>query len=200
MARKFKFSYPYAAYQDVNLMRETHTKKELLAEYRKIQAEANKRLRQLSKYKWTKASAAFQYNEGKYSKSPTKMDKTQLAQLMREGSRFLAAQSSTVKGQRESRNRLLFTLKEQWGLDFVNKSNIGDFTEFLEAARKNLGAGRYNMTEIESMFRVAKSEHLNIEEIKKNFRDWYESMAENPKYERYMREAENRYNPDDFEW
>ena len=32
MSRKFEFSYPYAAYQDISLMRETHTKKELLAE------------------------------------------------------------------------------------------------------------------------------------------------------------------------
>lgn len=200
MARKFEFSFPYAAYQDVSLMRETHTKKELLAEYRKIQAEANRRLRQLSKYKWTKGSAAYQYNEGRYSKSPTKMNKTQIAQLMREGSRFLAAQSSTVAGQRESRNRLLYTMKEQWGLDFVNKANIGAFTEFLEAARKNLGAGHYNMTEVEAMFRVARSEKLDTEEIKKDFRAFYDRMMDNPKFEKYMREAEDRYNPDDYEW
>ena len=200
MARNFEFSFPYAAYQDVSLMRETKTKKELLDEYRKIQAEANRRLKQLSKYKWTKASAAYQYNEGRYSKSPTKMNKTQIAQLMREGSRFLAAQSSTVAGQRESRNRLLYTMKEQWGLDFVNKANIGDFTEFLEAARKNLGAGHYNMTEVEAMFRVARSEKLDTEEIKKDFRAFYDRMMDNPKFEKYMREAEDRYNPDDYEW
>lgn len=200
MSRKFEFSYPYAAYQDVSLMRETHTKKELLAEYKKVQQEANRRLKQLSKFKWTRQSAAYQYNEGMYKKSATKMNKTEIAKLLREGSRFLASQGSTVKGQRESRNRLLYTMKEQYGLDFVNKSNIGDFTAFLEAARKNLGAGHYNMTEVEAMFRVAKSEQLDPEAIKNNFMAFYERMNDNPKYERYMREAEKRYNPDDYEW
>ena len=200
MAKKFEFSYPYAAYQDVSLMRETHTKKELLAEYRKVQKEANRRLRQLSKYKWTTQSSAYQYNMDLYKKSPTKMNKTQLTKLLQQGSRFLASQASTVKGQRERRDRLIYTLKEQWGLDFVNRSNIGDVAEFLAAARTNLGAGHYNMTEVEAMFRMAKSEKMDIEAIKQNFMDFYEKMNDDPKFEKYMREAEERYNPDSYEW
>lgn len=200
MARKFEFSYPYAAYQDVSLMRETHTKKELLAEYRKVQKEANRRLRQLSKYKWTTQSSAYQYNVDLYKKSPTKMNKTQLTKLLQQGSRFLASQASTVKGQRERRDRLIYTLKEQWGLDFVNRSNIGDVAEFLAAARTNLGAGHYNMTEVEAMFRMAKSEKMDIDAIKQNFMAFYEKMNDDPKFEKYMREAEERYNPDSYEW
>ena len=200
MAKKFEFSYPYAAYQDVSLMRETHTKKELLAEYRKVQKEANRRLRQLSKYKWTTQSSAYQYNMDLYKKSPTKMNKTQLTKLLQQGSRFLASQASTVKGQRERRDRLIYTLKEQWGLDFVNRSNIGDVAEFLAAARTNLGAGHYNMTEVEAMFRMAKSEKMDIDAIKANFMAFYEKMNDDPKFEKYMREAEERYNPDSYEW
>ena len=200
MAKKFEFSYPYAAYQDVSLMRETHTKKELLAEYRKVQKEANRRLRQLSKYKWTTQSSAYQYNVDLYKKSPTKMNKTQLTKLLQQGSRFLASQASTVKGQRERRDRLIYTLKEQWGLDFVNRSNIGDVAEFLAAARTNLGAGHYNMTEVEAMFRMAKSEKMDIDAIKQNFMAFYEKMNDDPKFEKYMREAEERYNPDSYEW
>ena len=200
MAKKFEFSYPYAAYQDVSLMRETHSKKELLAEYRKVQKEANRRLRQLSKYKWTTQSSAYQYNMDLYKKSPTKMNKTQLSKLLQQGSRFLASQASTVKGQRERRDRLIYTLKEQWGLDFVNRSNIGDVAEFLAAARTNLGAGHYNMTEVEAMFRMAKSEKMDIDAIKANFMAFYEKMNDDPKYEKYLREAEERYNPDEYDW
>lgn len=200
MAKKFEFSYPYAAYQDVSLMRETHSKKELLAEYRKVQKEANRRLRQLSKYKWTTQSSAYQYNIDLYKKSPTKMNKTQLSKLLQQGSRFLASQASTVKGQRERRDRLIYTLKEQWGLDFVNRSNIGDVAEFLAAARTNLGAGHYNMTEIEAMFRMAKAEKMDIGAIKQNFMAFYEKMNDDPKYEKYLREAEERYNPDEYDW
>ena len=38
MAKKFQFSYPYASYMDVSLMRENKTRKELIAEYSKMQA------------------------------------------------------------------------------------------------------------------------------------------------------------------
>lgn len=200
MAKKFEFSYPYAAYQDVSLMRETHSKKELLAEYRKVQKEANRRLRQLSKYKWITQSSAYQYNRELYKKSSTKMNKTELSKLLQQGSRFLASQASTVKGQRERRDRLIYTLKEQWGLDFVNRSNIGDVAEFLAAARTNLGAGHYNMTEIEAMFRMAKAEKMDTGAIKQNFMAFYEKMNDDPKFEKYMRQAAERYNPDEYDW
>lgn len=200
MAKKFEFSYPYAAYQDVSLMRETHTRKELLEEYRKMQTEANRRLRQLSKYKYTQRSEVYRYNRDLYKKNPSKMNKTQLAKLLQQGSRFLASQASTVKGQRERRDRLIYTLKEQWGLDFVNASNVSGVVEFLEAARTNLGSGHYNMTEIEAMYRMAKTEKMDIGAIKQNFMAFYEKMNDDPKFEKYMREAEERYNPDNYDW
>ena len=200
MAKKFEFSYPYAAYQDVSLMRETHTRKELLEEYRKMQTEANRRLRQLSKYKYTQRSEVYRYNRDLYKKNPSKMNKTQLAKLLQQGSRFLASQASTVKGQRERRDRLIYTLKEQWGLDFVNASNVSGVIEFLEAARTNLGSGHYNMTEIEAMYRMAKTEKMDIGAIKQNFMAFYEKMNDDPKFEKYMREAEERYNPDNYDW
>lgn len=200
MAKRFEFSYPYTAYQDISLMRETRTKKELLSEYRKIQAEANRRLKQLEKYKWTKQSAAYQYNKGLYKKSPSKMTKTEIAKLMQQGSRFIASQASTVKGQRESRNRMLYTFKEQWGIEFLNRNNIGDFLEFLGAAKANLGAANYNMTEIEAMFRAAKEKKMDIDSIKQNFMGFYEKINDDKVFEKYMNEAEERYNPDDYDW
>ena len=200
MAKKFEFSYPYAAYQDVSLMRETHSKKELLTEYRKVQKEANRRLRQLSKYEWMRRGSTYRYNRDLYKKSPTKMNKTELAKLLQQGSRFLASQTSTVKGQRERRNRLIYTLKEEWGIDFVTRFNVGDFVEFLAAARTNLGAGHYNMTEIEAMFRMAKAEKMDTGAIKQNFMAFYEKMNDDPKFEKYMRQAAERYNPDEYDW
>lgn len=202
MAKRFEFSYPYAAYQDVSLMRETHTKKELLAEYRKVQTEAQRRLKQLGKLKWTKASKAYEDNIGKYDKNPSRMNKTELAKLLREGSRFLAAQSSTVKGQRVSRQRLLYTMREEWGLEFLNRNNIRDFVDFLEAARTNLGVGHYTMTEVEAMFLTAKSEteKYDVKQIKDKFEEYRDKMMDDSVFQKYKEQAEERYNPDDYEW
>lgn len=199
MAKKFEFSYPYASYMDVSLMRETKTKKELLAEYTAMQKEANRRLKQLSKLKWTRESAAYQYNEGRYTRSAKRMTKQKIAEQMRDAARFLAAQTSTVTGQREARNRMLYTFREQWGIEGINKSNLGDFVRFLEAARKNLGAGAYNMNEIEAMFRVARSKRLNTDAIVKDFNAFMEKAKDSSLYDRYMAETEERYSSDDYD-
>ena len=56
------------------------------------------------------------------------------------------------------------------------------------------------MTEIEAMFRMAKAEKMDIGAIKQNFMAFYEKMNDDPKFEKYMRQAEERYNPDEYDW
>ena len=198
MAKKFEFSYPYASYMDVSLMRETHTKKQLLAEYKAMRAEAERRLRQLEKYKWTTASAAYQYNKDRFKGGVSRMTKEQLSKQMRDAAIFLSAQSSTVKGQRLQRDRMLDTFREQWGLSFVNRTNIAEFTRFLSAARAHFGAAHYSMDEIEALFRTAKKEKLNMEDIKANFTDFLEAAYESPNYAKYLRAAQDRFSSDDY--
>ena len=117
MAKKFQFSYPYASYMDVSLMRETKTKKELLAEYKAMRDEANRRLHGLEKYKWTQASQAYQYNKDRFKGGVSRMTKEQLSKQMREAAIFLGSQTSTVQGQRRQRDRMLDTFRESWGLN-----------------------------------------------------------------------------------
>ena len=96
MAKKFSFSYPYASYMDVSLMRETKTKKELLAEYKAMQNEANRRLRGLEKFKWTQASQAYQYNKDRFKGGVSRLTKEQLAKQMREAARMMEYEYAAV--------------------------------------------------------------------------------------------------------
>ena len=199
MAKKFEFSFPYASYMDVSLMRETHTKKQLLAEYKAMQAEAERRIRQLGKYKWTQASAAYQYNKDRFKGGVSRMTKADLSKQMRDAAIFLSSQSSTLKGQRLQRDRMLDTFREQWGLDFINRTNIADFTRFLSAARAHFGAAHYIMDEIEALFRTAKREKMDLEKIQDNFSAFLDSAYGSPNYARYMREASERFSSEDYE-
>lgn len=199
MAKKFEFSFPYASYMDVSLMRETHTKKQLLAEYKAMQAEAERRIRQLGKYKWTQASAAYQYNKDRFKGGISRMTKEDLSKQMRDAAIFLSSQSSTLKGQRLQRDRMMDTFREQWGLDFINRTNIADFTRFLSAARAHFGAAHYSMDEIEALFRTAKREKMDLDKIQDNFSAFLESAYESPNYAKYKREASERFSSEDYE-
>ena len=199
MAKKFSFSYPYASYMDVSLMRETKTKKELLAEYKAMAAEANRRLRGLEKYKWTQASQAYQYNKDRFKGGVSRLNKEQLSKQMREAAIFLGSQTSTVQGQRRQRDRMLDTFKESWGLTFLHRGNIADFVRFLGAARAHFGAAHYSMDEIEALFRTARREKLDMDKIESNFAQFAERAMESPNYAKYMREASERYSSEDYE-
>lgn len=199
MAKKFQFSYPYASYMDVSLMRETKTRKELLAEYKAMAAEANRRLRGLEKYKWTQASQAYQYNKDRFKGGVSRLTKEQLSKQMREAAIFLGSQTSTIQGQRRQRDRMLDTFRETWGLDFLHRGNVADFVRFLGAARAHFGAAHYSMDEIEALFKTARREKLDMDKIENNFAQFAERAMESPNYAKYMREASERYSSEDYE-
>lgn len=205
MAKKFQFTYPYASYMDVSLMRETRTKKELLAEYKAMRNEANRRLRGLEKYKWMQDSDAYQLNKDKFNGGVSRMTKEQLAKQMREAAIFLTSSSSTVKGQRRRRDRLLDTFRYEWGLSFLNKRNVVDFARFLGAAREHYGAGYYNMDNIEALWKVALKrdkegvETFDIDKIKKNFTEFETKVKEDSSYAEFYRQAQERFSSEDYD-
>ena len=199
MSKKFQFSYPYASYMDVSLMRETKTKKELLAEYKAMRDEANRRLRGLEKYKWTQESQAYQYNKDRFKGGVSRLTKEQLSKQMREAAIFLGSQTSTVQGQRRQRDRMLDTFRESWGLEFLNRRNVADFVRFLGAARAHFGAAHYSMDEVEALFKTARREKLDMDEIERNFSNFADRAMESPNYARYMREAAARFSSEDYE-
>ena len=200
MAKKFQFSYPYASYMDVSLMRENKTRKELIAEYSRMQAEVNRRLQQLSKYKWMRDSDAYTKNADSFMQTRFELyhtSKADIAKKMRDAAIFLAAQSSRVQGQRQHRDRLLDTFKYEWGLDFLNRGNVVEFSRFLKAARTHYGAGSYNLDSVAEMFQKIKTEKLDIEKVKKNFADFVEA-DKSGNYDAFRREGADRFSADDF--
>lgn len=200
MAKKYSFKYPYASYMDVSLMRETKTRKELIAEYRAMQAEANRRLKALGKYKWMRESAAYERNVGKYNQSTFSLyhsTKQDIAKKMREAAIFLASGSSTVKGQRIRRDRLIETFHEEWDLTFINRGNVGDFARFLEAARAHYGSGAYTMDEVQALFSKVRKEKLDVEKVRSRFADFLEA-EESGKYDDFKREASQRVSSDEY--
>lgn len=186
----YNFKYPYASYMDVSLMRETHSKKELLKEYKKLRAEANRRLARLEKYEWMKDTDAYQYNKDMFKGGVSRMTKADLAKQMRDAAIFLSSHSSTIKGQIQQRRRLRDTLHIEWGMDFITKNNVIDFARYLGAVREKYGSGSYTMTEIEARFRAALKEGLDMNLIKSNFEEFQKKAEESASYEHFLEVAQ----------
>lgn len=198
MAKRFELKYPYAAYMDVSLMRETKTRREMLDEYNRMRAEAEKRLRRLEKYKWTQESEAYKYNKDRY-KGASKLNKKEIAKLMRDAAEFLTSKSSTVQGQREARDRAIETWREDHGMDFLNKRNFRDWGYFVGAARAAYGLQWVSDTEaLGELFKMARKQKLDIDTefgirdtqgrvdrdiVAKRFREWLDKSRLDPKYE-----------------
>lgn len=212
MARPYRFTYPYSVYMDVSLMRETKTRAELVAEYNRMKAEVARRLKRLEKYKWTRESAAYRYNVNRY-KSASRLNKKQISKLMRDAAEFLAAETSTVQGQRRQRDKALETWREEHGLLFLNKANFRDWGFFVGAARNALGLQYISngVAELQALFKIARKQRLNIEaefgkkgvqEVSVRFREWMEKATLDPKYEKYLQEAEDEreaWSSDDYD-
>lgn len=145
----FKFAYDVAAYSLVSDMRESHTRKELLAEYNRMRKEALSRMKELKSSEYS-TSAQYLTNVGRF-RGGSKMNKTELAHAMRDAARFLNASTSTVAGMREYERKTLATWRAKGGYKFLNKNNIGDWGYFIEWV-KETNPDPYDLSDVAAMF------------------------------------------------
>ena len=127
--KPFRFNYPIASYQMISDIRETHSRKELLAEYNRMRSEALKRMTELKAGGYADSQQYLQ-NLGRF-RGGSKMNKTELAYAMRDAAKFLTAQMSTVRGMREYEQKSIDTWRNTYGYEFINRNNIRRWGEFL---------------------------------------------------------------------
>ena len=150
------------------------TDAEIRREYSRLRDIAQKRLQTLARNEPN--SYAYKKNVGAYpvlAEAGTEGAKELLPQL----ARFIAAKTGTVKGIRAQRSAAIETLQEH-GYDFINKSNIRQFGEFMEAYRADKSLQVIGSPTVVSLFEAAKERHMNIEEIKDQFAMWLEGLPE----------------------
>lgn len=150
------------------------TDAEIRREYSRLRDIAQKRLERLARNEPT--SYAYRKNVGQYprlSDIGTEGAKELLPQL----ARFIGAKAGSVTGIREQRNMALETLREH-GYDFINKGNIKQFGEFMEAYRADKALQVVGSPTAAELYEAAKERHMNIEEIKEQFAMWLEALPE----------------------
>ena len=147
---------------------------EIRREYSRLRDIAQKRLQRLARNE--PGSYAYKKNVGQYP--VLKEVGTEGArELLPRLARFIGAKTGTVQGIREQRNKALETLREH-GYTFINKGNIKQFGEFMEAYRADKALQVAGSPTVVELFEAAKERHVNIEEIKNEFAMWLTALPE----------------------
>lgn len=152
-----------------------YSEAELRKEYSRLRSMARSRMKRLAESEF-KESDLLRYNRvDKFKTLAEIQDQQELKRLLSDLARFVTSPLSTIKGQREYREKVLRTLHEN-GYTFVNESNLkewGDFMQYLKARYP------YHPSETASVlgpawqeFKVLRAEDITADQVQARFDDW----------------------------
>lgn len=152
---------------------------EARAEYSRLRSAAVKRLERLSRTEGVRYSAYQMYGKEGFAPLPKNATPAEVGHALADVHHFLELKTSSISQIRESQRQALRTLQEH-GYSFVNRSNIREFGEFMEAARqaKVVLSNRGGSPIIVELYETVKRLQLPPEEVQRNFTSWLNKRAE----------------------
>lgn len=107
------------------------TERELRKEYSRLRSIANKRLDRLMNSEFADSQAAA-YNAGRFLPLAAVQSGSELRHLLTDVARFISSEQSTLTGQKNIRDRLVRTWRDDKGFDFINEGNVRSWVRFLD--------------------------------------------------------------------
>ena len=173
------YRYPSEAYIPAAVRYGYIDIKEARAEYSRLRSVAVKRLERLSRTEGRQYSAYQMYGREGFAPLPKNATPAEVGRALADVHHFLELKTSSISQIRESQRQALATLQER-GYTFVNRANIREFGEFMEAARqaKVVSANRGGSPIIVELYETVKRLQIPVEEVKRNFVEWLAKKAE----------------------
>lgn len=154
------------------------TNQQVRAEYARLRAVAQKRLKSLAMYE--PESYAYRHNVDKYA--PTKSLTTEeVRAALPELARFIAAKMGTVAGIRRQRTLAVQTLQEQ-GYTGISKANLREFGEFMEHYREKKLSHVLSSPSAVEFFEFTQEHEIPWSTIKEDFSQWLRARKDLEKY------------------
>ena len=152
---------------------------EARAEYSRLRSAAVKRLERLSRTEGRNYATYKAYGKEGFSPLPKNATASEVGRALADVHRFLEMRTSSISQIRESQREALATLQER-GYTFINKGNIREFGEFMEAARqqKVVSANRGGSPIIVDLYETVKRLRLPPEQIQVRFSEWLRKKEE----------------------
>lgn len=152
---------------------------EARAEYSRLRSAAVKRLQRLSGTEGESYSAFRMYGKEGFPSLPKNASASEVGRALADVYHFLEMKTSSIGSIRASQRNAIKTLNER-GYDFINKGNIREFGEFMEAARQQKVASdnRGGSPVIVELYETVKRLQIPPEQVQRRFALWLSKRKE----------------------
>lgn len=155
------------------------TIQEARAEYSRLRSAAVKRLQRLSGTEGENYSAFRMYGKEGFPSLPKNASASEVGHALADVYHFLEMKTSSIGSIRASQRNAIKTLNER-GYGFINKGNIREFGEFMEAARQQKVASnnRGGSPVIVELYETVKRLQIPPEQVQRRFALWLSKRKE----------------------
>ena len=152
---------------------------EARAEYSRLRSAAVKRLQRLSGTEGERYSAFRMYGKEGFPSLPKNASASEVGRALADVYHFLEMKTSSIGSIRASQREAIKTLQSR-GYDFINKGNIREFGEFMEAARQQKVASdnRGGSPVIVELYETVKRLQIPPEQVQRRFSYWLSKRKE----------------------
>ena len=152
---------------------------EARAEYSRLRSAAVKRLQRLSGTEGERYSAFRMYGKEGFPSLPKNASASEVGRALADVYHFLEMKTSSIGSIRASQREAIKTLRSR-GYDFINKGNIREFGEFMEAARQQKVASnnRGGSPTIVELYETVKRLQMPPEQVQRRFAYWLSKRKE----------------------
>lgn len=152
---------------------------EARAEYSRLRSAAVKRLQRLSGTEGERYSAYRMYGKDGFPSLPKNASASEVGRALADVYHFLEMKTSSIGSIRASQRNAIKTLNER-GYDFINKGNIREFGEFMEAARQQKVASdnRGGSPVVVELYETVKRLQIPPEQVQRRFSYWLSKRKE----------------------
>ena len=152
---------------------------EARAEYSRLRSAAVKRLQRLSGTEGERYSAFRMYGKEGFPSLPKNASASEVGRALADVYHFLEMKTSSISSIRAAQRNAIKTLNER-GYGFINKGNIREFGEFMEAARqqKVVSDNRGGSPTIVELYETVKRLQIPPEQVQRRFAYWLSKRKE----------------------
>lgn len=152
---------------DMTFSRELWSKKEARKEYNRLAFFSNIMQKAVAKTK--EFAGRFKFQPAK--PLPQTASEAQVRKSLSDVARQLASAKTSATKRRQTEARALRTLGKH-GYGFVNRQNLKEFGDFMEAARSHYGKRSYDSERVALMFKNAKKSGIAPEKVQEAFEEY----------------------------
>lgn len=152
------------------------TLKDVRKEYARLRSTAAKRLTRLASAGYENTQAYKNYSD-RLKPLPRGASEAAARRALSDVAYFLSLKTSTVSGQKSSRDKQLATMRDR-GYDFLNEKNIDKFRDYMDEISSYVASLNYGSDDLVDLFAEAEARNIDPLDLVDDFEDYLDEEGE----------------------